>query len=273
MSSFLDSLSHPSLEKATEIMYQTATTYLGRVLGAKFYHESEATWFVKDPVGLSRVITTSFTVDTLERTIDATLTTIAASSEDAITWAIGPSQRHNRLEDRLRANGWHKEEEIRSMVLDLHAVKIPTESPAELAIELVNDAVGFKQHMDLMATGFALPDPIARQVSAIDHGRTFLLPTIRYYVGRVRGQAVAISLLLLCEGLAGIYNVATIPQMRQRGIGTAMTLAAVRDARDLGYHIAVLQASDMGVSIYRTLGFQDHFLFDSYSSKHPSQAS
>ena len=271
MSHILESLSDPALGRATEILYQTATNYLGSLFAARFYQTPEATWFVKNPVGLSRVVSTSLTAETPKRTIDATLKTIAASSQDAITWDIGPSLRSSRLEGDLRANGWSKEGEVRSMVLDLQALKRPTESPAELTIEQVEDEEAFKQHIHLMAVGFAFPEAVVRHLSAIDYGRTFLVPTVRYYVGRVDGQTVAISLLLLSEGLAGIYNVATIPSMRQRGFGTAMTLAALRDARDLGYHIAVLQASEMGANIYRKLGFQDHFLFDSYSSQHSAQ--
>src|SRR5689334_8145778 len=119
MSHILNGLSHPALEKAAEMMYQTAMNQLGHILAARFYQTPEATWFVKNPVGLSRIINTSFTADTPKSTIDATLKTIAASSEDAITWSIGPSLRSSRLEDRLHANGWSREEEVRSMVLDL----------------------------------------------------------------------------------------------------------------------------------------------------------
>jgi GNAT superfamily N-acetyltransferase len=272
MSYILESLSHPALGRATEMMYQTAMNSLGRIFAARFYQTPEATWFVKNPVGLSRVVFTSLTAETPKRTIDATLKTIAASSEDAITWDLGPSLRSSRLEEGLCANGWSKQGEVQSMVLDLQDLKRPTESPAELTIELVEDEEAFKQHIHLMAIGFAFPEAVVRHLSTIDYGRTFLVPELRAYVGRVDGQAVAISLLLLSAGLAGIYNVATIPQMRKRGFGAAMTLAALLDARDLGYHIAVLQASEMGANIYRQLGFQDHFLFDSYSSQPSAQA-
>jgi hypothetical protein len=91
MPNILDSLSHPSLEKATETMYQTAMTYPGCIFQARFYYTPEATWFVKNPIRLRRVINTSFMADTPKSTIDTTLKTLTASTEDAITWAIGPS--------------------------------------------------------------------------------------------------------------------------------------------------------------------------------------
>ena len=78
----------------------------------------------------------------------------------------------------------------------------------------------------------------------------------RHYLCRERGVPVAISRLLLASGVAMIHGVATVPEARRRGIGTAVTLAALQGARRLGHRIAVLQASSMGQGPYRRLGFR-----------------
>jgi ribosomal protein S18 acetylase RimI-like enzyme len=57
--------------------------------------------------------------------------------------------------------------------------------------------------------------------------------------------------------LGGIYQVATLPAARGRGIGRAVTLAAMKHARDLGAKRAVLQSSEMGYPVYRAIGFED----------------
>ncbi|GHO79605.1 hypothetical protein KSD_73760 [Ktedonobacter sp. SOSP1-85] len=262
----LESLSHPVLGKATENMYQIATAYLGRFFAARFYDELEATWFVTDPlIKFNKVVRTPFTTDTPKDIIDATLTQIAATSDGSMSWDVGPSIRSARLEECLHTNGWSKVGEVRSMVLDLRTLEAHMERPDGLTIKTVDDEKTFKQHVDTMIIGFEFPEPIAHHLSNITYGNQFLNdPVVRYYVGYIDEQPVTISLSLLHEGIAGIYNVATIPQMRRQGFGAAMTLTALHEARDLGYHVAVLQASKLGASMYRQMGFQDHFMFDSY---------
>jgi GNAT superfamily N-acetyltransferase len=55
---------------------------------------------------------------------------------------------------------------------------------------------------------------------------------------------------------AGVFFVNTDPAWRGRGVGTAMTAAALRAAAALGASRACLDASELGLSIYRRLGFE-----------------
>jgi GNAT superfamily N-acetyltransferase len=77
------------------------------------------------------------------------------------------------------------------------------------------------------------------------------------YLALLDGKPVATSQLFLSEGVAGIYNVSCIPDVRGQGIGSAVTLAALLEARQTGYRIGILQASTRGYNAYRRLGFQD----------------
>jgi len=69
---------------------------------------------------------------------------------------------------------------------------------------------------------------------------------------------------VLHAGVAGIFAVSTLPEARGRGIGTALTVAPLVDAREAGYRVGTLQASDMGYPIYRKLGFQDVCQYNLY---------
>ena len=77
-------------------------------------------------------------------------------------------------------------------------------------------------------------------------------------------KPVATSLLYLDGGVAGIYNVATLPQVRHLGIGSALTLALLLQARSWGYRIGTLQSSQMGLQLYRRLGFREYCTFQAY---------
>ena len=82
-------------------------------------------------------------------------------------------------------------------------------------------------------------------------------PQFRTYLALLNGKPVGTSQLFLSEGVAGIYNVTCIPEARGQGIGSAVTLAPLLEAREMGYRIGVLQASKQGYNVYCRLGFQD----------------
>ena len=68
----------------------------------------------------------------------------------------------------------------------------------------------------------------------------------------------------MAGGLAGIYAVATLPEARRRGVGTAMTLHAMAEGRRRGASMAVLQATDFGRPVYERIGFSVAFDYALY---------
>jgi GNAT superfamily N-acetyltransferase len=78
----------------------------------------------------------------------------------------------------------------------------------------------------------------------------------KMYVGRLNGQAVATNMLFTGAGVASVYAIATAPAARGKGIGGAITLKPLLEAREMGYRYAVLFSSEMGVRVYEHIGFR-----------------
>ncbi|MGC4869998.1 GNAT family N-acetyltransferase [Micromonospora sp. DT53] len=76
-------------------------------------------------------------------------------------------------------------------------------------------------------------------------------------VGRLDdGRVVATAVAWVSHGLVTLYFVGTQPEQRRRGIGAAMTRAALDLAGERGARTAALTSSAIGESVYRGLGFR-----------------
>jgi ribosomal protein S18 acetylase RimI-like enzyme len=81
---------------------------------------------------------------------------------------------------------------------------------------------------------------------------------IRQFVARDGDRPIGSVTLFVDEATdtAGLYHVDVVPESRGRGIGTAVTLAALSAARAAGVNRAVLTATEPGARLYRGLGFE-----------------
>ncbi len=88
--------------------------------------------------------------------------------------------------------------------------------------------------------------------------------TISAYLAWLDGKPVATSMVIFGGGVAGIYAVSTVPEARRKGIGAQVTLRPLLDARAKGYKVGILQSSEMGLGVYRSLGFKEYCRISSY---------
>ncbi len=75
----------------------------------------------------------------------------------------------------------------------------------------------------------------------------------RHCLRRLGGAPVATFAPFVSAGVAGIYFVSAAGEARRQGIGGAIALAPMREAREMGYGVGVLGASEMGYPVYRRL--------------------
>lgn len=77
-----------------------------------------------------------------------------------------------------------------------------------------------------------------------------------FYLAELDGVPVGTGLMATSGDLTGLFNITTLPGYRRRGFGRAITLEMVRSGFTAGAGTAYLYASDMGESVYRSVGFR-----------------
>ena len=136
---------------------------------------------------------------------------------------------------------------------------LPDSLPARPSLRIVpvDGEHVLKQWIHVASIGFRIEESFEKVW--FDFFADIILDTrFQTYLALLDGEPVATSQLFLSEGVAGIYNVSCIPDARGQGIGSAITLAPLLEARQMGYRIGILQASKDGYNVYRRLGFQDY---------------
>lgn len=144
------------------------------------------------------------------------------------------------------------------MAADLHKMNEAIMERTPPGFEL-NDVQNEKDLQDFKQTiidGYGIPESMAD--GWIQAARLFGIGNTpwRYVLGRLNGRPVATNIIFNGAGVSGVYGIAVLPEARGKGIGAAVTLGPLLEARDHdGYNYAVLFATEMGVAVYERIGF------------------
>lgn len=188
-----------------------------------------------------------------------------------VQWWVRQGNRPVDLGERLKAHGFMHSADAAGMAIDIDTIDDGGKFPEGLSIEKVRDTETLKTWCRITVTGFGLP-PFA--IASFHRWFTRELKEkrpLQFYLGLWRGHPVATSMSFCAEGVAGLYFIAVVEAARGRGIGTAMTLALLHEARRAGYRAATLQASSMGEPVYKKLGFREYSRIGSYIWLDPAQ--
>ncbi len=176
-----------------------------------------------------------------------------------IAWWVGPSNSIPDLAKDLEGKGLVQGALLTGMAVDLHALDEKASAPQGFTLSKVSDADSLATWCQIMTQVSEFPDFAAsawlemyQDIEVLDD------PQFHLYLGKIDGTPVGTSELFLDHSVAGVHGVTTLPEFRGRGIGSAMTLSPLIDARNQGYAIGVLFSSEMAVGIYRRLGFHEY---------------
>jgi len=122
----------------------------------------------------------------------------------------------------------------------------------DLKVRRVDDAATLLRFNDVCAEVFGLEREV---IAALDEPWLLELPGSALHLGFVDGAPVATAWSYAIDGVALVFNVATLDGHRRRGIGEAMTWHALQGGREHGCDVAFLQSSAVGRRLYERMGF------------------
>jgi GNAT superfamily N-acetyltransferase len=166
--------------------------------------------------------------------------------------------------DRLEARGFSKIASEPMMSIDLNDLPEQKRIPG-LAIKPVRSEEEMKMFDRVLETQFRLGEAAFKKIHEIECSLGFEEDCPRHlYVAYQDGIPVSTNFMILDDDVVGWYKIATHPDYCRRGIGTAVTLAPMYDARERGYNVGVLQSTEAGLRVYSRLGFKEDGILDWY---------
>jgi ribosomal protein S18 acetylase RimI-like enzyme len=176
-------------------------------------------------------------------------------------WQIGPSSRPNGLGEIISTYGLTKlEHDPPGMAVDLRkldeATFHETTNRSNVTIKQVQNAGELRKWSSIVGKCFDFPDSVT---NAFNEMMTVVLgeeENLVNYLAFLNGDPVASSTVAYSAGVAGIWCVGTLSKHRGQGIGTAITMAPLLDARKRGYEISILSSTEQGFNVYRRMGFK-----------------
>jgi GNAT superfamily N-acetyltransferase len=265
MTEIITDLTAPQLVAAVANNQVAYRSVLGHAPIADWHDEPGLTWYssdVKSWVG-NLVIRVQLAPEQVEAKVQKILDYGRARGR-TISWTINPTTRPANLGSYLEAQGMQGFSGIPNMVVDLDALPPPI-LPAGLTITRVDDTADVPRWVEAFVTAYELGAEEGRLfASALSNMERERWDMVRLYWAMRNGEPLATAVVVLAEGVVGIYAVATMPNARRQGLATLITLVALQEARAKGYRIAGLQAAREAYELYRRLGFVDLFYSGAY---------
>jgi GNAT superfamily N-acetyltransferase len=157
----------------------------------------------------------------------------------------------------LEERGFTLYEDAPGMWIDLTNMDDQLKTPPDFHFETVRDETGLNHFVNGLVSAFEMPEWAANswREASLAYGLDHLPYTL--YVGYLGDQPVATNVLFNGGGVASVYAVGVAPKARGKGIGRAITVLPLLEARKHGAHIGVLFSTEEGYPVYQKIGFAE----------------
>jgi GNAT superfamily N-acetyltransferase len=248
-----------SVKSAIKANWEAYHYCLGRSPNVELSIGRYLTWLMTDlpDFFMNLVVSTRLPSEAADELIESALAHFKSMNIRKLSWLAHEGVPSTETSTALIAHGLtFRESYATEMAVNLSRLLEDQPIHPDLRIIPVIDGDTLRQWIHVASIGFRINEKF-EQVWYDFFIDAIFNPQFRTYLALSNGKPVGTSQLFLSEGVAGIYNVTCIPEARGQGIGSAIALAPLLEARELGYRIGILQASKQGYNVYRRLGFQD----------------
>lgn len=220
--------------------------------------ERPGLWYsaVGGPIpGFNRLVVTQMSEATVDADIDTALDELRRFP--ILSAWIPPGAQPSDLVDRFARRGFVLDDEPVPAMSAALAEFTMGEPPDDVEWTVARDPTATAIAIDVLCRGFGVPDsvrPVFEHALALPPNPPSQLGT---FVVSLAGKPSATALGVVVDDVVAIYNVATVPEARERGLGSFATRLTMQHGLEAGARTAILEASEMGHSVYRRLGFRE----------------
>jgi len=253
----------PSLEIAKKAIDSNPYAYLAHFAEApqvQHYQEESLSWISTE--GKLGLFNSVFGIRLNSRNVQANVSLVLSHfsrRKRPSVWWLGPSALPTELHRHLEERGGNHVDTVSLMACEIEKVtNLPMEG-AGLRIEFVNDFNLLKAWTNVYGHARGLTGSEEETwFSILNNLDLSERSPLKHFVGYRKNLPVVCASLFLGGGLAGIYNVTTMPGYRKQGFAGAITKEAFRMAQESGYKIAMLGAEPEAIALYGKMGFKQY---------------
>jgi len=178
------------------------------------------------------------------------------------TWWVSPYDKPEDLTERLLHAGLVNDENVVGMYLDLDEWQSKT-IDAKLEIIKVTDKKGWLDFANVTVNDMPASAASEQYYLWVENISTSDDP-IECYVGYVDGKPVIRGQVVYFAQVAGFYEMVSSSHEVNKEYDHTMRRFLLQRAKEAGFHVAVLHASEKALSVYEGEGFKSCCVFKKY---------
>ncbi len=264
MNSFITTYEPEKLLNANEANYQSYIRTYATVKENHFQENSKTMLSISNTDGISMINNCIAKTQMTDSEVIKTLQ-LYKNAAKPVLWTIFPSTQPKNIEIIFKKKRLMHLERNALMYIDMSNLNDNLQEKDDFYIKEIDDLKSLKDWTKLNAICFNLTRDIQNFIVNYN-ADLFLNKKIsgRHFIAYYNEKPVGTSSIFLADGVAGLYNVTTAPEARCKGIGEAITKAALICGKKAGYTFAILQATKKGVPVYKKIGFKSNKHMDYY---------